>query len=117
MGWDRALTAKQAITMLETGVYDCVSFDHDLGICEECSKWQDFELNQAYADHETIDESDFVECTHNTGYVVARWLEQRVFDDPSFKVPKMTVHSDNGPGRDAINRAISWIERFTKNRA
>lgn len=102
-GYDRAFTAQQAIEMLASGIYDNVSFDHDLGQCDDC-------VVQNVSEY-------IMECTHTgDGYQVICWLEERVHIDPTFKVPSMAVHSDNGPGRDKLNRAIASIERHVIGR-
>ena len=95
-GWDRAYTGEQAIDMLATRMYDCVSFDHDLGTCAACE----------------LDNNN--DCRHvKNGYDVACWLEEQVATDDEFPVPhEMFVHSDNGPGRIKISQAIASIIRI-----
>jgi hypothetical protein len=98
-GWDRAYTAPEAIAMLQSRQYTCVSFDHDLGYCEHCSHMQTM-------------------CSHNgNGYEVACWLEEQVATDDTFPIPEvMTAHSDNGPGRKRIELAIDSIKRIGARR-
>lgn len=98
-GWDTADTAGLAIQMLLSRDYDVVSFDHDLGLCQECMA------------------SECETCVHNgTGYDVVKWLEETCFLDETFPIPTLAVHSDNGPGRKNISLAIQSINNLVLRR-
>lgn len=47
-----------------------------------------------------------------TGYDVLTWLEAQVFNDPSYPVPKIHVHSANSSARIRMLSAIESINRF-----
>ena len=78
----RAWTAEEAIQFIETGNVSHISFDHDLGN----------EVEQ-------------------TGYDVAKFIEEGAYFDA---LPYMTweIHSDNGPGRVNIRRAMEQADKY-----
>lgn len=85
-GWERAYTAAECITMLETGKVEELSLDHDLGD------------NSA------------------DGYSVLTWLENKVMEDAAFVVPtSMKVHSSNPSGAFRMRAAIDSIYRLVSS--
>jgi hypothetical protein len=78
----RAYTAQEAIEMLSTRRIDSISFDHDLGPEEA-----------------------------GTGYDVAKWIEEKAYTDPAFKMPEWTIHSANPVGIKNIESAMKSAER------
>ena len=76
-------TPSAAITLLESGEVELISFDHDLGYEGEA------EL---------------------TGYQVLLWIEEAVAMR-GFKPPVMLVHSANPPGHERLLRGIEAIRR------
>ena len=73
IGWLRVYTAAEAIERLGVQDVDIMSLDHDLN-----------------PSHYAGDYSD-----GQTGYDVLLWLVERVGNDPSFRVPRLVVHSLN----------------------
>jgi hypothetical protein len=51
------------------------------------------------------------------GYVVLNFLEETVFNDETFPVPLMAVHSSNASRVQDMNRAITSIYRMESKRA
>ena len=83
-GWQWVKTAQEAIACLSTGKVKMVSLDHDLGNDE----------------------------LYGTGYTVLTWVERQVFENESFPIPEMLVHSANAVGRVNMFRAIRAIEKM-----
>lgn len=102
--WHRVWTAPQAIECLSKRTYTEASFDHDLGACKQC-----------LADHDGDDIP--LECEHNgNGYQALCWLEEQVAMDPTFPIPTLHVHTDNGGARPKMVQAIASIERIRQQR-
>lgn len=78
-GWARVFWPAEAITILETKQVTDLSLDHDLG-------------------------NEYI-----TGYDVLIFLERKVFEDPTFPVPRIFIHSANPVGRKRMERAIESI--------
>lgn len=88
VGWVRACTPEEVITLLRSGLVEELSLDHDLGL-----------------DTRDIERS---------GYSVLVWLEREVGEGRwSFPLPNITVHSANPPGRERMRRAIESIWRLS----
>lgn len=81
-GWIGVLWPEDAIAFLQTGQVTHLSLDHDLG-----------------------------DDSHGTGYDVVVWVEEQTALY-GFTPPIMTVHSDNGPGRQRMLAGIESITRF-----
>lgn len=86
--WTVVRTVPDCIALLEkhgTEV-DVLSLDHDLG--------------QTDREH--------------TGYDVLTWIEERVFNDPTFYVPKIKIHSMNHSegGTIKMKAAVAAIQRL-----
>lgn len=84
-GWVRCYWPDEVIAHLKTREVTALSLDHDLGDDER-----------------------------GTGYDVIAWLEERVFNEPDFPVPAITIHSDNAVGRERMQAGIESISRFAK---
>lgn len=85
-GWQRTYTVKDTIMLLQAGVVETVSLDHDLGEGQE------------------------------DGYEVLRWIEEKAYFYPDWKIPEIFIHSDNGPGRDRMRSALLSINRIKQAR-
>lgn len=81
-GWTRTYTVDETIKLLKTRQVNYLSLDNDLG------------ENQA------------------EGYKVLDFLEETVYNDPSFPIPEVYVHSANSTRVEHMRRAISSIERI-----
>lgn len=81
-GWVRVYWPAEAIALLQTGVVQEISLDHDLG-----------------------------DDKRGTGYDVVLWIEEAVALR-SFKPPKMLVHSANASAREKMLAGINAIERM-----
>lgn len=51
-----------------------------------------------------------------TGNDVVLWIEERVHTDPTFNPPRLTIHSDNGPGIDRMRQGLQSINRVLESR-
>lgn len=76
--WIIARDYNKAIDCLDTGFFDVVSLDHDLG--DESAK---------------------------TGYNIVCWIEKKIVTGEWTTLPTIYVHSANPVGRRNIERAIS----------
>lgn len=81
--WTLVRTPKEAISLLESGEVQLISFDHDLGFDGE---------------------------REMTGYEVLLWVEEAVAVR-GFKPPEMRVHSANPPGHERLLKGIESIHR------
>ena len=105
-GFDvHAKTAAEAITLLESGLVQFISLDHDL--CEEHypvaireMSGEDVGGNDAYP-------------LPATGYDVACWIETAVRTG-RIKMPGWSLHIANPPGRDRMRAAMQAAERVAK---
>lgn len=86
-GYTRMYNAEQVIAGLQYLNVEVLSLDHDLG--------------------ENVP----------TGYTVLLWLEEKVFNDPTFPIPEITIHSANPAGRANMMRAIDSIKRIRQAQA
>jgi hypothetical protein len=82
VGWYRTFTVEQTIEQLETRQVSDLSLDNDLG-------------------------EEFQE-----GYKVLDWLEETVYNDHTFPIPKVTIHSANASRVQYMQRALQSIERI-----
>lgn len=83
-GWVHARWPEDVIAYLQTGLVTHVSLDHDLG-----------------------------DDLHGTGNDVVVWIEEQTALH-GFAPPIITVHSDNGPGRQRMLQGIDSILRFSQ---
>ena len=81
-GWERTFTVEQTIKLLETRQVTHLSLDNDLG-------WGQQE-----------------------GYKVMDWLEETVFNDMTFPMPEVTIHSSNAARVEYMQRVLKSIERI-----
>lgn len=88
-GWEWIKLAEEAVEILGEGRVEDISLDHDLG-----------------------DDYDPDYQIYNTGYDVAKWIEQRTAHDYNYFPPRIFVHSDNPVGRANMWAAIQSINRI-----
>ncbi|WP_321949345.1 cyclic-phosphate processing receiver domain-containing protein [Paraburkholderia sp. J10-1] len=81
-GWVRVYWPDEAICLLETGVVDEISLDHDLG-----------------------------DDARGTGYDVVLWIEEAVALR-GFRPPKILVHSANSSAGEKMRAGILSITRM-----
>lgn len=79
-GWYRAYTVDECIRLLETKQVTHISFDNDLGEGQ------------------------------SEGYNCLNWLEEKVFFDPTFPVPIITIHSANAGRTHSMRQAAIKLE-------
>lgn len=82
VGWDRTYTVEETIELLKTRKVLELSLDNDLG--------------------EGLKE----------GYHVLDWLEEAVYNDKTFPIPDIAVHSSNASRVEYMRRAIYNIVRI-----
>jgi hypothetical protein len=81
-GWHRVYTVGEVIVLLKTKQVKELSLDNDLGIGQP------------------------------EGWIVLDWLEQTIFDDATFPIPTVTIHSSNPTRVEHMKRALQSIERI-----
>ena len=81
-GWTRTYTVQETKTALLTRTVTHLSLDNDLG--------------------EGLEE----------GYKVLDWLEETIYNDHTFPLPIITVHSANASRVEYMHRAIKSIDRI-----
>lgn len=81
-GYTRTYTVEQTIELLKTQFVEELSLDNDLG--------------------EGLQE----------GYAVLDWLEEKIYNDVSFTLPQIYVHSSNASRVEYMNRAIKNIKKI-----
>ena len=83
-GWVRTYNVEETKNLLSTRLVTHLSLDNDLGSL----------------DHTT------------EGYNVLNWLEEVVFDDPTFPIPEMQVHSSNASRAQSMRQTIRKLENI-----
>lgn len=86
-GWQHTYTVKDTIHLLETRMVTHLSLDNDLGEGQP------------------------------EGYKVLDWLEEIVYNDVTFPIPEITIHSSNAARVDYMFRALKNIERIREQQA
>ena len=81
-GWTRTYTIEETIEILKTRQVEFLSLDNDLGS----------------------------EDPKTEGWHVLDWIEEQVFHDNSFPIPKMTVHSSNAGRAPSMRKIIEKLE-------
>jgi hypothetical protein len=81
-GWHRTYTVAETIAFLQTRTVTHLSLDNDLG-------------------------EDQAE-----GYKVLDWLEETIYNDITFPMPEVAVHSSNASRVEYMQRALRSIERI-----
>lgn len=81
-GWERTYTVEETKKILATRQVTHLSLDNDLGDGQE------------------------------EGYKVLDWLEEEVYNDHSFPLPEITIHSSNASRVEYMKRAIDAITRI-----
>ena len=82
IGWHRTYTVEETISLLETRQVTHLSLDNDLG--------------------EGLQE----------GYKVLDWLEETVYNDMTFSIPVVTIHSANATRVEYMKRTLTHIEHI-----
>jgi hypothetical protein len=83
-GWIRTYSVEETIEYLKTRQVTHLSCDNDLGSLD----------------------------VKTEGFNVLNWLEQEVFNDPSFPVPEITIHSSNASRVKSMLATIDSINRL-----
>lgn len=83
-GWTRVYWPHEAIRLLESGVVEEISLDHDLG-----------------------------DDARGTGYDVILWIEEAVALR-GFRPPKIYIHSANSSAREKMEAGVLAIERLVR---
>ncbi|WP_458765923.1 cyclic-phosphate processing receiver domain-containing protein [Cupriavidus basilensis] len=81
-GWHRVYWPEEAIRLLETGIVEELSLDHDLG-----------------------------DDKHGTGYDVILWIEEAVALR-HFQPPRITIHSANSSAVEKMQAGVLAIDRL-----
>jgi len=81
-GWTRTYNVEETKELLLTRKVTHLSLDNDLGSLDPKTE----------------------------GYNVLNWLEEMVFDDPTFPIPEMQVHSSNASRAQSMRLAIKNLE-------
>jgi hypothetical protein len=81
-GWTRTYTVDETIKVLLTRTVTHLSLDNDLGDGQP------------------------------EGYKVVDWLEETIYNDMTFPLPEVTVHSSNASRVEYMQRALRSIERI-----
>lgn len=87
-GWERSYTVEETISQLETRSVTHLSLDNDLGSLDSKTE----------------------------GFNVLNWLERTIYEDPTFPIPEITVHSSNAGRKQIMILAINSIERIRQQR-
>ncbi len=82
LGWHRTYTVQETILALQTRTVTHLSLDNDLGEGQP------------------------------EGYKVLDWLEETVYNDKTFPMPEVKVHSSNASRVEYMHRALRNIERI-----
>lgn len=80
--WERTYTVEETIYLLSTRQVEALSLDNDLG-------------------------EGFRE-----GFEVLDWLEKTIYNDETFPMPQITIHSANASRVEYMQRALRSIERI-----
>lgn len=84
IGWHRTYTVEETKAVLLTRQVTHLSLDNDLGS----------------------------EDPKTEGFNVLNWMEEEVFNDPTFPIPEMTVHSSNAGRAPSMRRIVQKLERI-----
>jgi hypothetical protein len=84
-GYTRTHTVERTIQLLKTKQVEALSLDNDLGL-------------------------GLLE-----GHKILDWLEQEVYNDPTFPIPDITVHSANASRVEYMQRAIQNIWKIRRD--
>jgi len=83
-GWFRVYTVDETIALLETRQITHLSLDNDLG------------------------------DGYEEGWAVAAWIEEAVYNDPTFPIPVITIHSANPVRAASMRQTIESINRIRR---
>lgn len=101
--WEVVKNYKEFVEwILEFGVPDIISFDHDLAPSHYTPKeyWTDYEKSKEWQDRQ--------KHTEPTGAGCALWLRKHC-EDNNLELPYVIVHSANPVGRDKIIKFLQKI--------
>ena len=87
-GWERTYTVEETISKLETRTVTHLSVDNDLGSL----------------DYKT------------EGFNVLNWLERTIYEDPTFPIPEITIHSSNSGRKPTMILTVRSIEKVRQQR-
>lgn len=114
IGWFWVRTAPEAIAAMQAHVFEAMSLDHDLGLCDDCFGADTDEKVKLVRESLIRNEGtvSYCACPHNgTGYDVVCWMEEH----QCWPKEKPLVHSVNPVGaarmRQVIDKAYSTSER------
>lgn len=83
-GWLRVWGINQAKIMLETRLVSHLSVDNDLGSSDPKTE----------------------------GFNLLNWLEEKVYEDPTFPIPIITVHSANAGRVPSMKQTAAKLEKL-----
>lgn len=83
-GWTRTYDIEETKKLLLTRKVTHLSLDNDLGS----------------------------EDPKTEGFNVLNWLEEMVFNDPTFPIPEMAVHSSNAGRTPSMRQTVQRLERI-----
>jgi DNA-binding NtrC family response regulator len=81
-GWERTYTVEETKTALLTRLVTHLSLDNDLGDLDLATE----------------------------GYQILDWLEEVVYNDPTFPVPIITIHSSNASRVQSMRKVANKLE-------
>lgn len=80
-GWVRTYTVAETIDLLKTRQVTEISLDNDLGDLDP----------------------------YTEGFNVLNWLEESVYEDPSFPIPVISIHSSNAARAQQMRQVIKKL--------
>src|SRR5512143_2665315 len=101
--------------MAECGGNMCVFRDET---CETAQGWtRTYNIEETKAllltrkvTHLSLDNDLGSEDPKTEGFNVLNWLDEQVFNDPTFPIPEMAVHSSNAGRAPSMRQAIRRLE-------
>ena len=90
-GWVCIRSVAEAIMLIDEGVVEVMSLDHDLGDTEHDPEW--------------------------TGNTVVNYIERKVAEDDTYNPPNLMIHSANPIGRMNMQAGIANIDKMLAARA
>jgi len=85
-GWHRTYSIEETIELLKTRQVEFLSLDNDLGS----------------------------EDPKTEGFNVLNWIEEAVYNDHTFPIPQMTVHSSNAGRAPSMRKIIAKLEMIRR---
>ncbi len=109
-GWYLSTSVAETIRLLEQGVIDKLSLDHDLGACEVCMQGKSIEQWMIEDNFESMPNCEHV----GTGYDVLLWIEEEVYTR-GFGPPDINIHTANPVARTKMEAALKKILSMLDN--